>query len=142
MMACDGRLIIDEKHVCDTVEHSFYRIAEGTYRIALHYNKELGRKVPVLIPMTHAHDASAASTLSAAPSNAQSVALPTTPSAALPVAFLSMGNGIYNVHDSRIILGTHIIPGCVKHSYESFKLLYDRINNSIRRGNNVTLMIE
>lgn len=137
MMACDGRLIIDEKHVCDTVEHSFYRIAEGTYRIALHYNKELGRKVPVLIPMTHA--ASAASTLSAAQSNAHSA---TTPSAALPVAFLSMGNGIYNVHDSRIILGTHIIPGCVKHSYESFKLLYDRINNSIRRGNNVTLMIE
>ena len=127
MMACDGRLIIDEKHVCDTVEHSFYRIAEGTYRIALHYNKELGRKVPVLIPMTHAHDASAQ---------------PVAPSAALPVAFLSMGNGIYNVHDSRIILGAHIIPGCVKHSYESFKLLYDRINNSIRRGNNVTLEIE
>ncbi len=38
-------------------------------------------------------------------------------------------------------LGTTIIPGCLKHSREPFLRLYDRINQSIRRGHEVTLII-
>ena len=58
-----------------------------------------------------------------------------------PHACLAFGNGIYSSPDSRILLGTTIIPGCLKHSREPFLHLYDRINHSLRRGHEVTLII-
>ena len=58
-----------------------------------------------------------------------------------PHAFIAFGNGIFNSPDGRILLGTTIIPGCLKNSREPFLRLYDRINQSIRRGHEVTLII-
>jgi hypothetical protein len=59
-----------------------------------------------------------------------------------PDVCLAYGNGIYNCQDARILLGTTIIPGCLKNSKEPFLLLYDRINHAIRRGHSVKLKIE
>ena len=59
-----------------------------------------------------------------------------------PDVCLAYGNGIYNSQDGRILLGTTIIPGCLKNSKEPFLQLYDRINHSIRRGHEVKLKIE
>ncbi len=59
-----------------------------------------------------------------------------------PDVCLGYGNGIYNCKDGRILLGTTIIPGCIKNSKDPFLLLYDRINHAIRRGHSVELKIE
>ena len=58
-----------------------------------------------------------------------------------PGICLVHGNGIYNRRDGRILLGLFLAPGCVKHSYHHFMLLYDRINAALRRGHEVTLRI-
>lgn len=58
-----------------------------------------------------------------------------------PNACLVHGNGIYGSSDGRILLGIRIAPGCVRHSYPHFKLLYDRINAALRRGHEVKLII-
>ena len=59
-----------------------------------------------------------------------------------PEVCLAYGNGIYSSTGGRILLGTTIIPGCMKHSREPFLRLYDRINTSIRRGHEVVLEIK
>jgi len=48
-IACDGTLSINGDHVCDTAESSQYRVAAGTYHIALCKSKTHGRKVPILV---------------------------------------------------------------------------------------------
>ena len=59
-----------------------------------------------------------------------------------PGVCLAYGNGIYNCQDGRILLGTTIIPGCLKNSKVPFLKLYDRINHAIRRGHTVELKID
>ncbi|MBP5595521.1 MAG: hypothetical protein J6Y02_09065 [Pseudobutyrivibrio sp.] len=59
-----------------------------------------------------------------------------------PDVCLAFGNGIYTCTDGRILLGTTIIPGIVKNSREPFLRLYDRINQSLRRGHEVLLEIK
>lgn len=58
-----------------------------------------------------------------------------------PGACFAIGNGIYNKHDARILLGTYIAPGCLCLSRKSFMLLYNRINNLQRRGHEVFLEV-
>ena len=58
-----------------------------------------------------------------------------------PTACLATGNGIWNSPDGRILLGTYISPGCVKQSREPFMQLYNRLNTTLRRGNDVTIRI-
>lgn len=116
-VTCDGTLRIDGQRICDTAEHSQYRPPVGTYRIILKHSKVHRRKVPMLTPLDSQERKEAIRSC------------------------LAIGNGIYNQKDGRIILGTHIAPGCLKCSREPFMQLYDRINNSQRRGNEVTLTI-
>ena len=54
---------------------------------------------------------------------------------------LKIGNGVYNRPDGSIIVGTHLVPGCVLHSKEAYDPLYQRIRKSIERGNQVILRI-
>ena len=108
-VACDGTMVINGDHVCDTTEHSQYRVPAGTYRIALCKSKKHGRKVPILVEA--------------------------------PGICLVHGNGIYGSRDGRILLGLFLVPGCIKHSYYHFKLLYDRINAALRRGHEVILRL-
>lgn len=58
-----------------------------------------------------------------------------------PEVCLAYGNGIYSCTDGRILLGSTIIQGCLKHSKEPFLRLYDRINTSLRRGHEVMLEV-
>ncbi len=58
-----------------------------------------------------------------------------------PKVCLVHGNGIFGMHDGRILIGLHLVPGCVKHSYILFMHLYNRINAALRRGHEVTLTI-
>lgn len=108
-VACDGTLSINGDHVCDTAEHSQYRVPAGTYHIALCKSEKHGRKVPILVEA--------------------------------PNVCIVHGNGIYGKRDGRILVGLHIIPGCLKQSDIIFHLLYDRINKALRRGHEVKLII-
>lgn len=54
---------------------------------------------------------------------------------------IRFGNGVYNIRDSTILVGTYIVPGCLSHSRLAFDSLYQRIRKSIERGNEVTLTI-
>ena len=54
---------------------------------------------------------------------------------------LKIGNGVYNRPDGSIIVGTHIVPGCVLRSKDAYDPLYQRIRKSIERGNQVILRI-
>ena len=117
-ITCDGTLSIDGTHICDTAENTPFRAPAGTYRIVLQHSKRFGRKVPALMPL-----------------------LPAPDEAHAPSAVLAIGNGIFHRNDSRILLGTYIAPGCLMRSRAPFMQLYDRINHSLRRGHDVTLLI-
>ena len=52
-VACDGTIIINGERICDTAEHSQYRVPAGTYHIALCKSKTHGRKVPILVEASH-----------------------------------------------------------------------------------------
>ena len=55
---------------------------------------------------------------------------------------LKPGNGVHNRLDGSIILGTRIVPGCLKHPKQAFDVVYGRIRKSIERGNQVTVTIK
>lgn len=108
-LASDGRLSIGGEKICDTAEHSRFRVQPGTYHIILRYSKQFHRKMPFL--------------------------------AEAPGVCIAFGNGAYSSTDGRILLGTHIVPGCLMHTREPFMKLYNRISTSLRRGHEVTLTI-
>lgn len=125
----DGRLYIDGNYVCDTTENPVHHLPTGSYKVTLQHNAAKGRKVPVLTPIE---------TLK------PSVVRQSSPADLKPSAlqaFLAYGNGLHNIRDCRIHVGEFRVSGLVIHSYDTFKTLYDRINNSQRRGNDVTLTI-
>jgi len=55
---------------------------------------------------------------------------------------LSKGNGVYNLRCHRILLGTYIVPGCLKHSAKAYDRLYQRIKKARQRKKQVVLVIE
>lgn len=57
------------------------------------------------------------------------------------VAIIAYGNGLCNARDCRIHVGEHRVSGLVIHSHDTFHNLYDRINNSMRRGHKVQVVI-
>lgn len=56
-------------------------------------------------------------------------------------SYIQYGNGVYNLQEPVILVGTFIAPGCLTHSRLAFNALYDRIRKNIERGNQVTLVI-
>ena len=116
----DGRLYIDGNYVCDTTENPIHHLPTGSYQVTLQHNAAKGRKVPVLIPE----------------GGNQS-----SPSMGDKRGSIAYGNGLHNIHDCRIHVGELRVSGLVIHSYDTFKTLYNRINNSQRRGHEVILTI-
>ncbi|MCQ2269119.1 MAG: DUF5675 family protein [Bacteroidaceae bacterium] len=55
---------------------------------------------------------------------------------------IRFGNGVYNLEDSTILVGTYIAPGCLCRSRIAFDTLYERIRKSAERGHQITLTIE
>jgi len=119
-VACDGYLSIDGMKICDTAENACFRPPAGTYRVVLRTSSIHKRRVPYLEPL----DDRTASLYKGGVKPC-----------------LCIGNGIYNRHDRRICLGTYVAPGCLKWSRPNFLPLYQRINMSLRRGNNAELTI-
>lgn len=116
----DGRLYIDGNYVCDTTENPIYHLPTGFYRVTLQSHPIWNRKMPILTSVEGGN------------------LLPPRGDKRGAIVF---GNGLHNIRDCRIHVGEFRVSGLVIHSYDTFKTLYDRINNSQRRGNVVTLTI-
>lgn len=115
---CDSTMHIDGQHVCDCAENAYYRIPTGLYDVNLRYSEEAHRKVPTLIPAD----------------GCMQVVRGTFP-------ILKIGNGVHTNRKGQIIVGKFRVSGVVIHSRDTFLNLYDRINNSMRRGNKVQIQI-
>lgn len=59
----------------------------------------------------------------------------------IPRTMLSKQNGIYNLHDSTIPVGTYCVPGVVIRTADAYNHLRKRINEARRRGKQVVLVI-
>lgn len=132
--AIDGKLIIDGTRFCDTAENSDTALPQGRYRIKRTFCKQYDRYMPLVCP-TGAE---------AAPCDncpkLEFVCNNTTMPIVCPM--LKPGNGIWNRPDGSIILGTHIVPGCLSHPNEPFSLLSERLRKLTTRGSGMTLKIE
>lgn len=115
---CDSTMHIDGQHVCDCAENAYYRIPTGLYDVDLRYCEEAHRKVPTLIPAD----------------GCMQVVRGIFP-------IIKIGNGVHTNLKGQIIVGKFRVSGVVIHSRETFIQLYDRINNSMRRGNKVQFQI-
>lgn len=137
----DGHLFIDGIKICDTAENATGALPEGEYKISITYCKQYKRKVLRLeaqLSSTCGEFVEPSSSCKACPLQ-KWVFYDTT----LPVYCpqLKIGNGVYNRPDGSIIVGTHIVPGCVLRSKDAYDPLYQRIRKSIERGNSVSLKI-
>lgn len=165
----DGHLFIDGIKICDTAENATRALPEGDYLVTIAYCKQYKRKVLVLSPAcpelcrreglrleaatreaivtgdevsglrTESESCLEGSTRCDRCPQMDWVFYDTTLPCYCPM--LIIGNGAYNRPDGSIIVGTHVVPGCVLHSKEAYDPLYQRIRKSIERCNQVILRI-
>ena len=127
----DGTLYIDGEYVCDTAENRLTTLPAGEYPIIRHHCKQYGRFMPVIGHPRCEHCEQLTE---------EDMNLNTTMPCYCPM--LKPGNGVYHREDGSIILGTRIIPGCLKHPVQAFDPLAERIRKAISRENEVTLGIK
>ena len=126
-----GQLVIDGTYICDTEENAKTALPAGEYPIIRHHCKQYGRFMPV-IGEPHCEYCKQLQD--------DDMNLNTTMPCYCPM--LKPGNGVHLREDGSIILGTRIIPGCLKHPLQAFDPLAERIRKAISRGNEVTLKIK
>lgn len=134
----DGKLYIDGQKICDTAENANGALPEGEYEVTLLKCKQYKRKMLVLSPVEGL--CLEASTRCDRCPKLEFVCNNTTMPIYCPM--LKPGNGVHNRLDGSIILGTRIVPGCLKHPKQAFDSVYGRIRKSIQRGNQVTVTIK
>lgn len=165
----DGHLYIDGIKICDCAENAKGALPEGEYLVTITYCKQYKHKVLILSPAcpelcrreglrqeaatceaivtgdevsglrTESESCLEGSTKCEACEQLKWVFYDTTLPCYCPM--LKIGNGVYNRPDGSIIVGTHIVPGCVLRSKDAYDPLYQRIRKSIERGNQVILRI-
>lgn len=125
----DGHLYIDGQKVCDTAENALYCLRQGTYPVEIRKCKQYARKMPIISIGVECKDCPKMQfccTNSNLPKYCPQ---------------LKPGNGVYNRTDGSIILGTYIVPGCLKRPREAFDSVYDRLRKSAERGHKIALTI-
>ena len=147
----DGHLYIDGIKICDTAENANGALPEGEYKISITYCKQYKRKVLCLEGTTAKRSVTGDEV--SGQWNGRPICLEDSTKCPLQkwvfydttlpcyCPMLKIGNGVYNRPDGSIIVGTHIVPGCLLHSKEAYDPLYQRIRKSIERGNQVILRI-
>ena len=148
----DGHLFIDGIKICDTAENATEALPEGDYLVTIAYCKQYKRKVLRLEAATLSNPVRSAgitkpeskiwleaSTRCDKCPKLKFVFYDSTMPTYCPQ--LKIGNGVYNRPNGSIIVGTHLVPGCLLHSKDAYDPLYQRIRKSIERGNEVILRI-
>lgn len=126
----DGQIRIDGKKVCDCAENARHCLPQGTYPIIVTRCKLYAKKIPKILAAEDSCES--CQKLSFVSSNTN-----------LPCYCpqLCPGNGAGNRTDGAILVGKHLVPGCLIHPRRAFDTLYDRIRKSASRGNVITLTI-
>jgi len=148
----DGILRVDGQKQCDTSENATTALPAGQYIIVRHFCKQYNRFVPLITE----RQASSVKTKPLETSEATETLKPfetgcseceklhcVSNNTNMPIFCpqLKMGNGIHNRTDGSIILGTRIVPGCLKLPREPYENLSERIRKISGRGNEITLTI-
>lgn len=141
--AIDGQLYVDGQLLCDTVENEAGALPAGNYQIVRHFCEQYERHIPLIVgkgtPSPSIHHPSPSG-----PPCSRCTKIPEiSNNALLPVYCpqLKMGNGVHHRTDGSIILGTQIVPGCLKHTREPYKNLSDRIRKISKRKKEIILTI-
>ena len=125
-----GQLVIDGVYICDTEENARTALPTGEYRLVRHHCKQYNRFMPVIgIPRCE-HCKQLPD---------EDMNLNTTMPCYCPM--LKPGNGVHKREDGSIILGTRIVPGCLRHPLQAFDPLAERIRKAISRNTVITLKI-
>ena len=142
--AISGTLTINGQFICHTVENRLAALPVGTYSIQRHYCKQYNRFMPLVghPEQTNRHPelVSGSKTCEHCQQlEEEEVSLNTTLPCSCPM--LKPGNGIHGRTDGSILLGTLIIPGCLKHPLAAFDPLAERIRKAIARNTTISLTI-
>ena len=120
----DGALYVDGMKICDTAENALSALAPGTYAVALVRCRQYARKMPVvqvqgcgLCQECRKHSFAGINTT-----------MPTV------CHMLKPGNGVHRRTDGSIIVGKHLVPGCLIYPRQAFDILYERIRKNVERG--------
>ena len=127
----EGQLIIDGRHICDTLENSRACLKAGrSYPISLVKCKQFGRKM-ICLGKKQACEACAKQE-----EVSHNTRLPKC------CTMLKPGNGIHGHREGHILVGTREVRGLLIHPRMAFETLYGRIRKSLERGKSVTLEIK
>ena len=140
----DGQLLVDGQKLCDTSECREGALQPGTYQVIRHFCHQYNRYVPLIQVLSVKHVKRKAPAQITSFCQACTKQKYVTNNSVLPMYCpqLKMGNGIHGRNDGSIILGTRIIPGCLKHTREPYENLSERIRKISGRGNEITLTIK
>ena len=133
-----GTLQFDGQCICDTIENRLTALPAGDYRILRHYCKQYARFMPVVVK-AEAGALVQQETQCAQCELREDVSLNTIMPCVCPM--LKPGNGVHNRRDGSIILGTALVPGCLKHPLDAFSPLAERIRKAIKRKTVIYLKI-
>lgn len=122
--AIDGRLVIDGRKVCDTVENGFRHLPAGIYQISTVKCPLAGRKIPVF---------------RTAAGRGCSRCLESGGRQSCP-RFRS-GNGAHGLADCSVTVGRSVLAGVVVDSRVTFDMLCERMRKSLSRGKSIHLHI-
>lgn len=134
----DGILKVDGEKLCDTAENTVGALQPGTYKILRHFCKQYNRFVPAILSGNVTTPEELTDWCKDCP-KVKGATNNTIQKYYCPQ--LKMGNGIHNRDDGSILLGTTIIPGCLKKTREPYENLSERIRKVSGRGNEITLTI-
>ena len=136
----DGTLYIGGLRICDCAENASTALPPGSYRIVRHFCRQQGRFVPLIVGSQASDDLPKfLEDRCALCPKLHSVTVNTNMPTLCPQ--FSQGNGIHHRTDGAVILGTRIIPGCMKHTRKPYESLMERIRKASGRKNEIVLHI-
>lgn len=132
--AIDGTLSVLGIRLCDTSENQASALPAGIYDVVRFKCHQYGRYVPLIVvnpnekpPCRHCDKMELVGNSTLMPCHCPQ---------------FKCGNGIFRRTDGSIIVGTHIVTGCVGRSRESYELVRERLRKAIRRHEPVRLIIK
>ncbi len=125
----EGYLSIDGVRICSSLENSNAQVPAGEYVITLLKCKQYSRKMPCLNPSP--------------PCDLCPKLKFVCMNSPLPCycPMLKPGNGVHNRLDGSILVGQYNCLNSLIHPRTTFDPLYERIRESLSRGNEVKLII-
>ena len=89
----DGVMLIDGQRFCDTAEPTLLMVPPGKYKVTFRKHPKQHHRAPYATPMEGSSKVS---------------------------TFITHGNGVYHPKRNDILIGEHIVPGCLKCSKDRY----------------------